>query len=445
MAASQHKVQSFLEKHRIGGLFEDLMSRLIKDLPAEPIPYLVKVLNRIDQRKQENPLNKMRPSSTLPAGRKSLGGNADPLSRSADAKSMWASTDKKSEKPEWDNKVTKSTGDFDDLFQESQKVKNKSVAFSKGASGHAQWAIDDDDDLKYTSSTQARRKIYDYDDDPLSGELTADKLEKKYGRKTVEDKRMVSKTKVTSTKRGYGHKEELAALAKQQVTSSGYLDGGEDAITGDDGDYDSAIDMLEDIDALRSEGVVNAKATGHKLSKRDQFESPEATVKISICSRCARLAGAENSSEYGGPANPYRSFGAASDYADSQAGGFQRVSQLLSDDEFESVSQVEGPRYPVWESDDSSLTSRSQRHQHITSGKESPISDVIETPHTSLGWCSLTQQSETEAATKSSDLANRGRSWHRAPSDDGSSFDWNTDRKGNSTRFTKSGRPPSGN
>ncbi|XP_033120003.1 uncharacterized protein C8orf34 homolog isoform X2 [Anneissia japonica] len=482
MAASQYKVQAFLEKHRIGGLFEDLMSRLIKELPSEPIPYLIKVLNRMDQQrqqKQENPLTssstRMRPMTSLPAGRRSVGGNVDQLSHSADAKTLWASTDsalkksdrgydkpwssnmkkpkqksvkedaiegKKTQKPEWDSKVRKSTGDFDELFQESQKTKSKSVAFSKGVSGPAQWVTDDSDDLKYTSSEYTRRKVTS-DDDPLSGELTTDKLEKKYGHLSSQDESLPIKGRmISSTKRSFAHKEEIAQLARQQVSRNGYIDAGEDSMNADDGDFDEAADMLEDVAALRSEGVANAKSVGHKLSRRQRSE-PEAKVKISICSRCARLAGAENGSEYGGRSNPYQSLESMSDYVDSQSGGFQRQ---MTDDEFESVSQVEGPRYPVWESDEVRLSSKSPKtkNKYRTSGRESPISDVIETPHTSLGWESMTQRSETEAAYRESDVAARGRSWHRASSDDDSSFDWNTDRKGNSTRFTKSDRPPSG-
>nr|XP_054775685.1 uncharacterized protein C8orf34 homolog isoform X2 [Lytechinus pictus] len=58
--AGQQRVQNYLDRHRISSLFEDLMARLIKNTPQEPVPYLIKILQKFDDKAkkpfQENPL-----------------------------------------------------------------------------------------------------------------------------------------------------------------------------------------------------------------------------------------------------------------------------------------------------------------------------------------------------------------------------------------------------
>ncbi|XP_022088880.1 uncharacterized protein C8orf34-like isoform X2 [Acanthaster planci] len=64
--SSQQRVQTYLDKHRISALFEDLMARLIKHLPNDPVPYLIKVLQRFDEKTPKPPDL----SSSLPTTKK---------------------------------------------------------------------------------------------------------------------------------------------------------------------------------------------------------------------------------------------------------------------------------------------------------------------------------------------------------------------------------------
>jgi len=44
------RAQNYLDRHKIGPLFENLMASLIKDMPNEPITYLIRMLQKADQR-----------------------------------------------------------------------------------------------------------------------------------------------------------------------------------------------------------------------------------------------------------------------------------------------------------------------------------------------------------------------------------------------------------
>lgn len=54
MAASNVtiEVQEYLDKHKINALFEDMRAKLIKNLPSDPLTYLINVLKAIQERKK---------------------------------------------------------------------------------------------------------------------------------------------------------------------------------------------------------------------------------------------------------------------------------------------------------------------------------------------------------------------------------------------------------
>ncbi|GAB6030153.1 hypothetical protein CHUAL_005832 [Chamberlinius hualienensis] len=41
-----HRIKVYLEKHNVGPLFEDLMSKLITEMPTEPLPFLIRILQK---------------------------------------------------------------------------------------------------------------------------------------------------------------------------------------------------------------------------------------------------------------------------------------------------------------------------------------------------------------------------------------------------------------
>ncbi|XP_031561768.1 uncharacterized protein C8orf34 homolog isoform X2 [Actinia tenebrosa] len=57
------KVQGYLDHHRIGPLFEDLMAKLIKDKPDQPIPFLIKTLKKLHPEDITHSIPRSRPPS----------------------------------------------------------------------------------------------------------------------------------------------------------------------------------------------------------------------------------------------------------------------------------------------------------------------------------------------------------------------------------------------
>ncbi len=150
------------------------------------------------------------------------------------------------------------------------------------------------------------------------------------------------------------HKQQLAEMAAAQlkVETLGYLDSGEEPTDPDQAGYEEAMDLLEDADELASEGVTNTKRTGHKVSKsmRRRPPPPDPEVKVAMCSKCARLIGGSgDTSTVGGDGyGKYATLDSLSDVTSGEYGGTFNMPPSASDDDFESASQVVGPRHPVW-------------------------------------------------------------------------------------------------
>lgn len=67
------RVQAYLERHRIGALFEDLMAKVIKDTPEDPIAYLIKVLKRLYSEGSKGPGSSLPPSGSKTSFARSMG------------------------------------------------------------------------------------------------------------------------------------------------------------------------------------------------------------------------------------------------------------------------------------------------------------------------------------------------------------------------------------
>ncbi|XP_047145315.1 uncharacterized protein C8orf34 [Hydra vulgaris] len=57
MSSHQKVIQVYLHKHDIGRLFEDMMAKLVKEMPNEPVVYLIKLLQNIQPKKVCNMVN----------------------------------------------------------------------------------------------------------------------------------------------------------------------------------------------------------------------------------------------------------------------------------------------------------------------------------------------------------------------------------------------------
>ncbi|EDO34003.1 predicted protein [Nematostella vectensis] len=378
------KVQSYLDEHRIGPLFEDLMAKLIKDMPSQPIPYLIKSLKKLypDSELPKSGFGRppsgsrsMTPSAMSksisltgsPITRKSFDDKNRDVQRSALAKS-WAAPDtsdpykdhtkqrdyqrpwlagskplktepsrpgsktkKAAEKGQWNNDTRVPTHDFDELFQyQNGPAKNKTVDYD-GAQTWNSTELDESMDkrgLGYPLHVkQGAPKPVTMDTTDLEGE----ELKLRPDLKTLGDTSDSDSVASYGSSRSHKcknhrtaaeeHRRQLQALLMEKTSSQDYPPG--PALNGlkDDND-DAGTVVLENYSDLESEGVENIPKSGVKLAKGSNKLIPnQEDVKVSICARCARVI-----------------TGLPTDRSSDGDSIFS--SNTLVDDDFESVSQV---------------------------------------------------------------------------------------------------------
>ncbi|CAH1248047.1 C8orf34 [Branchiostoma lanceolatum] len=324
---AQLKIQAYLEKNKISALFEEMMSKLIQEQPEEPLPYLSRMLDRKWEKirpKRENSPARMRTAPSPSALRKSMPAGA----------STWAGN-KKKEKAGWNPNTQKvPTGDFDELFKLTKGSKgmkgSKSVDF---AMLQDQLGKDLDESLRHSQPIyygQPRDQAL-REEDSLSSELKAP-MSSRSGEEETSSVDLDLRT-VKPHQQALQHKRQLEAIVKQKETAS---DSGLEEPE-DDEEYEEGLELLENEDDLAKEGVTNVVQSGHKISSSlRRPPTPEPQVKVTICGRCASTGLAANSERLL-----------------SEDTSVVPWNPPLTDDEFESVSQVEGPRAPVWYAEES--------------------------------------------------------------------------------------------
>ncbi|KAL4218096.1 hypothetical protein ACF0H5_022832 [Mactra antiquata] len=373
---SKLRIQQYMDKHRLTPLFEDLMNKVLHEQPEDPVIYLIKCLYRKAALPVPKDLkvNQLRRSSPERPGRRSkspeksstqawaVGSGPDMVDRSYDK--PWLAKSKKSrskgeeektepkpsrkQKSGWvsDTKVTATT--FDELFEDDIHQRSENNAQRNRTEDNLEikkaWAknvsLDDSEDPNYRSRGYSGPRGGKNNEDPLSGEIMLAKEEQ-----TQESTSNSSKSKPRGAKlEAAKHRQELEKILtesdKVSVDSGYYGDKNND-------EEDEAIELLEDPDDLMREGVTNIPKSGYKLSKVLRHRREEANVKLNINMEVSE-----------------RKRGTYGDYYESdverpptgmsmQSNKFSEFSPDISDDEFESVSQVVGPRQPVWKVPDS--------------------------------------------------------------------------------------------
>ncbi|KAK1806337.1 hypothetical protein P4O66_004774 [Electrophorus voltai] len=388
MAAQQHsRIQCYLEKNRIGPLFEsnklpglfvmstlrggaqEMMTKLITETPDYPIPFLIGHL----QTKQQSPGPLQRTfsgSAALWADSDSSGKSNRRDFRSSDQ--VWQDYHKKPkksksdlavssmsppspeskslprwiERPSWDWNSRPGSRDFDELnhiLQESKKLGralenlSRSIALSDELDQNprvynsvlrprvvGEWARrrEDDSDPLAAEMLQPpvpRAKGWGSGDSSLAGRNSTDacvcmcmhvSVHKKhcpvcacvcscaywasFGFEPVKsDPGLKMEVQTQGLKhQQLNHKKLLAAMLSQDSFDS--VPSPAPSATEDEmEDDDDAMELLEDLDDLRMEGVTGLVPSGSKFSQgRSSYSSePQAKVTLNICSRCARLQG----------------------------------------------------------------------------------------------------------------------------------------------------------
>ncbi|XP_030046029.1 uncharacterized protein C8orf34 homolog [Microcaecilia unicolor] len=400
-AHRQTRIQAYLEKNKIGPLFEELMTKLITETPDQPIPFLISHL----QSKQGN-LGQLQ--RTL-SGSAALWAESDsPENRRREFRNYdkpWQANAKKPKKsksdlavsnlsppspesktlprslehPKWDWRTKPESQDFDELnhiLQESKKLGKALENLSHSI------AISDEleQDTRAFNSSLLRPCVIgewvgreEEDADPLAAEMLQppvprnknEQWENEEGSSSpVGSLKMEPKNKGLKQQQQH-HKKLLAAMLSQDSFDS--VNSTAPSVSEEDiHDEDDAMELLEDFDDLRMEGVTSLMPSGSKYSQgRSTYAvEPQAKVTLNICSRCARLQG-DNLVE-GAEDIPHESHSPERVVPDSAASLPRAETLMEEDEEFESASQVTGPRHPVWDSDVTSVKSGESPNQKLS-------------------------------------------------------------------------------
>ncbi|XP_053383356.1 uncharacterized protein C8orf34 homolog isoform X2 [Mercenaria mercenaria] len=398
------RVQQYMDKHKLTPLFEDLMNRVLHEQPEDPIVYLIKCLYKkaaipVPKDLKTSPVRKSSPERLARRSKSpekgatqawAVASGPDLVDRSYDKpwlkhrkkvrskdeersdsrqgiqgeklecalqiskKVLWPRTGKKQQKSGWvsDTKVTATS--FDELFEEDAHAGSRHTenagARQKNEEGTTitkAWArhvgLDDSEDPNYRSRGYSGPRCHRNEEDPLEGEIMLAKEES-----TVESAVSTSKPKGAKLE-AKRHRQDLEKLLQESDKVS--VDSGFDGGRMDD-EQDDAIELLEDPEDLLREGVTNIPKSGYKLSRILRQRQEEANVKLNI-------------NLFTGTASPDSDYGNQyGDYYESdlerpptgmsfQSNRYSDLSPDVTDDEFESVSQVVGPRQPVWSVPDS--------------------------------------------------------------------------------------------
>ncbi|XP_061661274.1 uncharacterized protein C8orf34 homolog isoform X2 [Syngnathoides biaculeatus] len=372
----QSRIQSYLERNKIGQLFEELMTKLISETPDRPVPFLIEHL----QSKQDSPGKMHRALS----GSAALWAQSSPESKNTrreprhrdkprqnhlrqpkKSKSDLAvsslsppSPESKSlpQCPSWDWRDSRDLDELNHILQESKKLGRALESLSRSIA-----TCDDiDQNLGGFNPVLRPRVVGEWtgraeeDADPLAAEMLRPPVPraKNHPRRSGDGLPVASvKMAAKGPKELQQHHRKLLAAMLAQVTSEPL--GGPVAEDDMEEDDDDAVELLEDLDDLRMEGVSGPVPSGCKFSQgRSAYHAePQAKVTLNICSRCAKLQGDSlSASRSQDPLRPDGTHRAGPDISSALPGADSSAAAGRLQ-ECEAPSQVSGSRQPVWESD----------------------------------------------------------------------------------------------
>lgn len=378
MSSNQKVVQLYLEKNGIGQLFEDMMAKLIRDMPNEPLPYLMKILQNVYHKKM--PANE----NTLPVSgfcaEMGLVGSSIPKKFSKDPQvilpgskqpvSSWATNDLDSvisedvkgsksrvyEKPwqanskplkggrekkgprdeykSWDTDTKGKGNTFDDLFEQQNGSRKNPLSKSmpvtlneaprqRKGKGHS-WSEESsyDKENKPPYRQQPIRMAADDND-----ELKVD-TSKNSKKMTISPAAYSKFKKQNSKKKSLEQKQKLQALLSSDKTKTNKRNDDESS-----DDNDDEVEVMEDKADLAGEGANSKTSVGVKRSIHKTVEA-STDVKVSVCPRCAKLV--DGNASYATNNNGLSD----SEYFFNPKSKNSFESVNSDDDDFDSVSQI---------------------------------------------------------------------------------------------------------
>lgn len=325
--ASQ-RVQNYLEKHKIGPLFESLMGRLIQDTPDDPVGYIINILQGIHkkqrivtdlnnhrrssgsrppsrdsrQRSSQNEVNGMESRSPNLAASWSAGA-PQASSRSRDHPRPWTSNTETIENrtwspeqkgrgeephPAWNSDTRVPTHDFDELFQMEQgEEKISRNPPRERYHGGKSWS--DQDKAGHENISQSRNSLKKLPSDDLNSELELGQHQKsKLPSRNAEDvvSAGLSRSRPVKARRAVEeHRQQLQALLLEDNAGKS-IEPKRLQHSPEEG-----MEILERMEDLQEEGIATAAKRGAKL-KSKQSKGDE-NVSVTICARCARIIGGQ--------------------------------------------------------------------------------------------------------------------------------------------------------
>ncbi|XP_007554633.1 uncharacterized protein C8orf34 homolog [Poecilia formosa] len=377
----QSRIQSYLERNKIGPLFEELMTKLITETPDHPIPFLIDHL----QTKQDSPGKLHRAFS----GSAALWAQSSPENKNtrreySNFEKPWQITPKKPKKsksdlavssisppspeskslprsvecPSWDWRESRDFDELSHILQESKKLGKALESLSRSI------AISDELDQHFLGYNAVQRPRVvgewvgreDTDADPLAAEMLHPpfpraKTEVCWSGENSPVRSLKMETKSKGLKEQQQHHKKLLAAMLSQDSFDSVNSPASSVVEEEIEDEDDAMELLEDLDDLRMEGVTGLAPSGNKFSQgRSSYQpEPQAKVTLNICSRCARLQGDTlSNSRSEEDHRPHISEQAVPDIS-SPVPGVDTVASRLQ--ECEALSQVTGSRQAVWEAD----------------------------------------------------------------------------------------------
>uniref|UniRef100_A0AAZ3QRI4 Uncharacterized protein n=1 Tax=Oncorhynchus tshawytscha TaxID=74940 RepID=A0AAZ3QRI4_ONCTS len=400
----QSRIQSYLEKNKIGPLFEEMMTSLISETPDHPIPFLINHL----QTKQGSPGKLHRTlsgsaalwaeSSAESKGRRDFRSYEKPWQihpkKPKKSKSDLAvsnisppSPESKSlprsiEHPSWEWRESKDFDELNHILQESKKLGKALENLSRSIAASDEL----DQNLGGYNSVLRPRVVGEWvgreeeDPDPLAAEMLQPPVPRNktevWGRANNSPAlsvKMEGKSKGLKQQQQH-HKKLLAAMLSQDSFDSAHSSA--PSLTEEEiEDEDDAMELLEDLDDLRMEGVTGLAPSGSKFSqgRSSYLPEPQAKVTLNICSRCRQAVWEADVKVVKGVGG-----GSSSRELLGQTGGL-----LLSDSLFSKELENMGKHLAEVEKDLAKLAEQGKLAQR---SPNSPHSSLLLTPlfHTSL-------------------------------------------------------------
>ncbi|XP_052572380.1 uncharacterized protein C8orf34 homolog isoform X9 [Peromyscus californicus insignis] len=283
----QTRIQAYLEKNKIGPLFEELMTKLITETPDQPIPFLIDHL----QSKQGS-RGQLQRTLSGSAALWAESETSEPKGTRRDFRSYdkpWQLNAKKPKKSKSDlavSNISPPSPDSKSCIAISDELDKETVAFNSSLLRPrviGEWIGRAENDADPLAAEMLQPPVPRSKKDPWESEES--------GSSPAGSLKMEPKTKGLKQQQQQ-HKKLLAAMLSQDSFESIHSPT-PSVIEEDIDNEDDAMELLEDLDDLRMEGVTTLVLSGSKFNQGRPTHpaEPQAKVTLNICSRCARLQG----------------------------------------------------------------------------------------------------------------------------------------------------------